>query len=162
LLENLLVCDWLAIVKGPSYLHPFPFYHDSFWIRTPSSIPLIQQTCENLRHFIRLYVISHLRSDTFRGRLDVDGAPFKGIKGEFAETVVVKYAATDTTIAKLKNEYHVIQTLRAGGVNDVPKVIGLFFYQTMEEDDIPAPMAALVLEDAGEPVNGLILTNYHM
>jgi hypothetical protein len=90
------------------------------------------------------------------------GIPFKGIKGKFADTVVIKYAGTPIAIDRLEHEYQVIQKLRTAGVNDIPKVIGLFFYQTIEESDVPRHMAALVMEDAGEPVNKLALSRHHM
>jgi hypothetical protein len=162
MLARILACDWLAIVQGPNYDLPFPFYPNSYWIRTPSFIPLINQSRENLKHFIRLSVTKHLQSDTFRGKLDLEGVPFNGIKGEFAATVVVKYAGTEAAIEKLEYEYQVIQKLRSAAVNDIPKVIGLFFYQTVEENDDPQPMAVLVMEDPGKPVDGLDLSNQQM
>ena len=76
--------------------------------------------------------------------------------------MVLKYAGTQAAIEKLEYEYEVIQDLKRAGVSDIPNVIGLFFYQTMEENDDPEPIAALVMEDAGEPVDGLVLTNQQM
>jgi hypothetical protein len=162
-LKNILACDWLTVVTGRRYKYPFPFYCDSYWIRDPSFIPPMQQTRENRKHFIRLSVTNHLLSDTFKGRLYMDEVQFKGITGEFAGTVVIKYAGTKAAIEKLEYEYDVIQKLRTAGVNDIPKVIGLFFHQTTE-NNIPdsRSMAVLVMEDAGEPVNGLTLSNHHM
>jgi hypothetical protein len=160
----MLACDWLAIVKGPRYKHPFPFYHNSFWIRTPSFLPPTEQTRENASPFINLSVTGYLQSDTFKGRLDMGELQFKGIKGEFAQTVIIKYAGAKGTIERLEYEYDVIQKLRAAGVSDIPNVIGLFFHQTMEENNVPSSrsMAALVMEDTGDPVNGLAFSNHYM
>lgn len=150
-MENILACDWLGVVSGPSYKQPpFPFYHDSYWIRTPPSTPT-EQARESMKYFIRLSVFQHLGSDTFRGRLELGGTPFKGIKGEFAETAVIKYAGTEIAIERLEHEHQVLQKLTRAGVTDIPKVIGLFFYNTMEKN-YSQRMAALVMEDAGEPV----------
>ena len=162
LLARIRACDWLAVVQGPHYGFPFPFYPDSYWIRTPASIPLIEQSREELKNFIRLSVTKHLQSDTFRGKVELGGVPFKGIRGEFAETMLIKYAGTEAAIENLEYEYEVIQTLRSSDVDDVPNVIGLFFYQTVEENDDPQPMAILVMEDPGDTVDGLTLSNRQM
>ena len=130
-------------------------------MRTPP-FNSIEQTRENIKSFIRLSVVQHLRSDTFRGRLCMAGTPFKGIKKEFAETVVIKYAGTELAIKRLEHEYQVLQKLKSASVTAVPKIIGLFFYQTMEKDDDPQSMAALVMEDAGAPVDASTLSSNHM
>jgi hypothetical protein len=147
------------------YSDVVPFRPDVYYIRDPPSIPLIMQTRSHLSSFIRIQVLDCLGSHTWRGRLEVDGQYFKGIPGEFTDTVVVKNAMDQLTIKNLEQERRTILDLRAAGVRAIPEVFGMFFYANIEETNNVRPLAALVMEDVGSPVEDIAeeaVSRHHM
>jgi hypothetical protein len=164
MLHDVFTCDLLSIVPGSKYHSRFPFERESFWIRSPSSTPLAQwQTREQLFPFIKIRVTQHIRSRVYRGELDFGGVVFKGIPGECAKTVVIKNADAQEDINKLAYESMVNLILRNAGVTDIPKIIGLFLYTSMEEGDVRQPNAILVMEDVGQPLaDQVVLARNHM
>jgi tRNA A-37 threonylcarbamoyl transferase component Bud32 len=76
---------------------------------------------------------------------------------------VIKNADSEEDINRLAYESTVNLVLRNAGVTAIPKVIGFFVYTSMPgQGDFPQPNAALVMEDAGQPLDGDVVSRDHM
>jgi hypothetical protein len=129
------------------------FIPDVYYYREEASTPLISQSSFDLLSVMRVHIGDTIGHSVNQAILEVDGIRATKYPGEFAGNLIVKHASTVDDMARLYNEYDIYRSLEKAKIDRVPKVIGLFGYANIEEDDKSIyPCFALVMEDVGKPV----------